>query len=196
MVWYYPERITRQPLTSDIPFFLLVSSVAIAAEKFGRVFMTSLLIKPLETLPEHLALVAAWHHQECERQGLRSTLALRRQRLQLHIQQPAIPKTLVAVYEGAPVGCVSLVRYSFSGGDTGLPVWLSNLFVIESLRCQGIGESLINGAVAYVRQLALSELWLSAADCTPYYHRRGWHIARQAKLGGRDVNIMRLAIDS
>ena len=185
---------------SQVPYLISLSLRSshlpgIVAGENGHLFMSSLLIKPLETLPEHIAIIAAWHHQECERQGLRSTLALRRQRLQLHVQHNAIPKTLVAVLAGEPVGCVSLVRYSFSGGETALPVWLSNLFVLEALRRQGIGEALINAAISYVKQLAFTELWLSAADYTDFYHRRGWTVTRQARLGGRDVNIMRLAID-
>lgn len=89
----------------------------------------SLLIKPLEYLPEHSGQVAIWHHQECERQGLRSSLALRRQRLELHLQQRTLPKTLVAQLAGEPAGCVSLVRYALGQSDAASPLWLANLFV-------------------------------------------------------------------
>lgn len=158
--------------------------------------MSPILIKPLEYVPENMACIAAWHHQECERQGLRSSLALRQQRLQLHVQKKTIPKTLVATIAGKPVGCVSLVSYPFSVAATELPVWLSNLFVLETLRNRGIGSCLIDAAIAYVRQLAFTELWLSASDYTGFYLKRGWCITRQTRLGGRQVNIMRLKIST
>lgn len=159
-------------------------------------------IKPLAFVPQFLAQVAAWHHQECERQGLKSSLELRQQRLQLHIQQNSVPKTLVAVNERqSAIGCVSLVNYNFSKDNSVLiprstsiaiaPLWLSNLFVCEDTREQGVGTQLINAAIDYARALGLTELWLSAAEHTGLYQHRGWEIIRRTKLGGRSVNIMK-----
>lgn len=156
--------------------------------------MMSLLIKPLEYLPEHSGQVAIWHHQECERQGLRSSLALRRQRLELHLQQRTLPKTLVAQLAGEPAGCVSLVRYALGQSDAASPLWLANLFVVETLRNRGIGSALIDAAILYARQLAFTELWLSASDYTAFYQKRGWRIVRKTRLGGRQVNIMTISM--
>jgi len=160
--------------------------------------MVSFVIKPLEYVPEHIHCVAGWHHQECARQGLRSSLELRQQRLQLHLQKAVIPKTLVAMQSGQAIGCVSLVQYAFNTTEntavTEAPVWLSNLFVLESARKAGIGTQLIDAAIEYVRRLAHRDLWLSAAECTEFYVRRGWSIERATRLGGRPVNIMRLQL--
>lgn len=152
----------------------------------------------LESKPEFFAQVAHWHHQECERQGLKSTLALRQQRLALHMRESAIPKTLIALQAVQLVGCVSLVDYTYRSSErmpkvtSDSPVWLSNLFVQEKYRYQGIGNSLIDAAKKYARDLHLEELWLSATDYTDYYQKRGWEIVRRTKLGGRQVNVMRV----
>jgi len=163
---------------------------------------TDIQIKPLVLTPEFFAQVAAWHHHECERQGLKSTLALRQQRLQLHIQPDEIPQTLVAVAGQQLLGCVSLVSYRLLAHNDGAaarqlaPVWLTNLFVQETSREQGLGTLLVNAAVSYVSTLDVKEVWLSAAEFTPFYQKRGWEIVRHARLGGRQVNIMRLKITS
>lgn len=155
-----------------------------------------LTLSPLEQWPALFAQVALWHHQECARQGIQSSLLLRQQRLVQHLQAPQIPKTLVALREGELMGCVSLVSYSYrprarqalvANDDS---VWLSNLFVQEAYRRRGIGTALVQGACAYARQLGLVDLWLSASDFTDFYLARGWRIERQSRLGGKPVNVM------
>jgi N-acetylglutamate synthase-like GNAT family acetyltransferase len=144
--------------------------------------------------------VAHWHHQECERQGIKSSLALRQQRLVLHVQENAIPKTLIAMRNHELIGCVSLVNYTYRSSErmpkvpTDSPVWLSNLFVLETYRHQGIGNALIDAAKNYSLDLGLEELWLSATDYTDYYQKRGWEINRRTRLAGRQVNVMRIAL--
>lgn len=150
--------------------------------------------------PEFFAQVAHWHHDECERQGLKSSLALRQQRLILHVQQNPIPKTLIALRGGQLVGCVSLVNYTYRSSErmpkvaSESPVWLSNLFVLENVRHQGIGNALVDAAKHYAQRLGLDELWLSATDFTDYYQKRGWEIVRRTRLGGRQVNVMRVGL--
>lgn len=154
----------------------------------------------LESKPEFFAQVARWHHQECERQGLKSTLALRQQRLVLHVRETTIPKTLIALQNDHLAGCVSLVNYTYRSSErmpkvtSASPVWLSNLFVQDEFRQQGIGNSLIDAAKNYALDLGLEELWLSATDYTDYYQKRGWEIVRRTKLGGRQVNVMRVVL--
>lgn len=156
-------------------------------------------ITPLELRPESIAQVAVWHHQECQRQGLKSSFALRQQRLQLHLQKQAVPKTWVVFYRGEPAGCVSLVNYRYrTDKNTGAhlsPVWLSNLFVREDLRNCGMGTQLINAVVAYARLLGHCELWLSADEYTGFYQKRSWEIVRLTRLGGRQINIMKRKLE-
>lgn len=154
----------------------------------------------LEQKPEFFAQVAHWHHSECERQGLKSSLILRQQRLALHVQKNVIPKTMIAVHSHQLLGCVSLVNYAYRSDErlpkvtTETPVWLGNLYVPEHHRRQGIGTALIEAAKHYARDFGLTELWLSATDYTDYYQKRGWEIIRRTRLAGRQVNVMRIPI--
>lgn len=181
---------------------------------------SALKIKLLQQAPEYFAQVAAWHHQECERQGLESSLAVRQQRLLLHVQHNVIPKTIIAIQNHILVGCVSLVNYTYradasvliprnfsavrnSSPSLGLtpkssptnhlaPVWLSNLFVLDEQRQQGFGNVLIEAAKKYALDFGAKELWLSASEFTDYYQKRGWEIIRKTRLGGRSVNVMHM----
>jgi len=154
----------------------------------------------LQQKPEHFAQVAAWHHQECERQGLQSSLAIRQQRLLAHVQHHRLPKTIVAVRAGQLLGCVSLVHYAYRGREQQVkgigdhPVWLSNLFVPERNRQRGLGNLLIEAVKKYALESGLNELWLSAAEYTDFYRKRGWQVVRRTRLGGRSVNVMRIAL--
>jgi N-acetylglutamate synthase-like GNAT family acetyltransferase len=154
-------------------------------------------ITPLKNSPEIFSQVALWHHQECERQGLKSTLELRRERLVKHIQSESIPKTFIATLNDELIGCVSLVNYAY-GRDgvrakvTDTPLWLSNLFVLPQFRNQGIGNQLIEKAKTHASELKLPELWLTATEFTDYYQKRDWAIARKTRLGGKQVNVMRV----
>ncbi len=155
-----------------------------------------LTLSPLEQWPALFAQVAQWHHQECARQGIQSSLLLRQQRLVQHLQAAQVPKTLIALRDGELVGCVSLVSYSYKARSrqaafaSDESVWLSNLFVLEGRRRLGIGTHLVEGACAYARQLGLVDLWLSASEYTDFYLARGWRVERQSRLGGRPVNVM------
>jgi N-acetylglutamate synthase-like GNAT family acetyltransferase len=166
--------------------------------------LADLQIKPLALVPEFFNQIAAWHHQECERQGLKSSFELRKQRLQLHIQTRPVPQTLVAVKHDLVVGCVSVVNYTFRSDSEVLsprhaslhetPLWLSSLFVSEYWREQGIGSALITAAMSYARTLGVKELWLSAAEFTEFYQKREWVVTRRTRLGGRKVNIMQRSL--
>jgi len=156
-------------------------------------------ITPLKNSPEYFSRVALWHHQECERQGLKSTLELRRERLLKHIQSESIPKTFIATLDNELAGCVSLVNYAYGRDSvrakiTDTPLWLSNLFVQPSFRNRSIGNQLIEKAKAYALELQLTELWLTATEFTDYYQKRGWEIARKTRLGGKQVNVMRVEL--
>lgn len=155
-------------------------------------------IQLLQSAPECFAQVAAWHHQECERQGLQSSLSIRQQRLLLHVREDTIPKTLIVFLDGQIIGCVSLVNYTYRADSSQLlpkntaPVWLSNLFVVEEKRRKGFGNLLIEAAKKYALEMEVEELWLSAAEHTEYYQKRGWTISRHTRLGGRQVNVMQI----
>ena len=154
--------------------------------------MDQSVIQPLSLHPEALDQLALWHHQECLRQGLESSLERRRAYLARHLGPEPLPYTLVAVEGSEPIGCVSLVRYRSAASPSSPQsrVWLSNLYVVESRRRRGLGQNLLDGALNHARQLHLSQLWLFTDRYTDYYQKRGWQPEGRARVGRGEVQIM------
>jgi len=150
-------------------------------------------ITSLSRHPAALDQLALWHHRECLRQGLDSSLERRRTYLQKHLGPQPLPLTLVALDSAArPLGCVSLVRYS-SAASSRPRVWLSNLYVVASHRRRGLGQRLLDSALERAGQLPLSHLWLFTSEQVDYYLSRGWRPMGKAHLGG-GVQIMNISL--
>lgn len=153
-------------------------------------------ITPLSRHPAALDQLALWHHQECQRQGLSSSLERRRAYLAKHLCPEPLPLSLVALdSKGEPIGCVSLVRYN-SAASPQPRVWLSNLYVLEAYRRRGLGQRLLDSALQKARQLKLTQIWLFTDRQFDYYARRGWQAVGQACLGPGGVQIMTFALQS
>ncbi|MBU2887608.1 GNAT family N-acetyltransferase [Gilvimarinus agarilyticus] len=160
---------------------------------------TNVAIKTLRQRPDLLDQVAAWHHRECLRQGIQTTLAKRKTRLHKHLSTDnAIPQTWLALNARHLVGCISLVSYHLtpiaSQEPEPEPLWLSNLYVQPDFRCTGVGTQLVDFVAAFARGVGESELWLMASEQTEFYHQRGWQLVRQARIAKQPVNVMRRAL--
>lgn len=157
--------------------------------------MNEILILPLSRNPAALNQLAIWHHEQCLRQRLKSSLERRRAYLARHLGPEPIPLTLIAqTPSGQVLGCVSLVRYKSALAPGAVRLWLSNLYVDSSYRRQGLGNELMLNVLEQARQQKASEVWLFTDQQSDYYRARGWQDAGNAKLGGGSVNIMKIEI--
>lgn len=151
----------------------------------------------LASAPHWIDQLALWHHRECLRQGLKSTLPQRRERLLAHLDGDTLaPSTIVALSSDGEqlLGCVSLVRYRPTGvpqSDTEARLWLSSLYVDPPHRGQGLGAALVQALAARVGTRGYRALWLTCAEREAFYRRLGWQRVSTARLGGREVNVMR-----
>ena len=144
-----------------------------------------LLFQSLSQCPEHIDLLATWHHQAWGSGSLEE----RRQRLQKHLGEGAVPSSFIAFLNGQPVGSVSVVHYQRLG-ETPNSVWIANLYVVEHKRQQGIGEALLRHAEAYAQQLKLSQLFLYATDKETFYQKRGWLVKRRGEFRRQSAVVM------
>ena len=154
--------------------------------------MDQSVIQPLSLHPQALDQLALWHHRECLRQGLESSLERRRDYLARHLGPEPLPYTLVALEGTESIGCVSLVRYqsATSPSSPQSRVWLSNLYVAEPHRRRGLGQKLLESASSHARQLHLPQLWLFTDRHIDYYQKRGWQPEGKARVGKGKVQIM------
>lgn len=157
--------------------------------------MKNFLIVPLSRNPAALNQLAVWHHEQCLRQGLESSLERRRAYLARHLGPDPLPMTMIAQdRSGQVLGCVSLVRYKSALAPGAIRLWLSNLYVDSNHRRQGLGHQLMLNVLEQARQQHASEVWLFTDQQSDYYRARGWRDAGNAKLGAGSVNIMKIEI--
>lgn len=157
-------------------------------------------IHPLNQQPAFAEVVARWQHSECVREGLSSSLPLRRRRLARHLNGGArVPATWVASGGGQPLGCVSLVSYHASGREhywrAGEPLWVSGVYVTPAFRRRGLARALLARAAAEAGELGADSLWLFTRDAVGFYHRLGWRRMRDTTLAGRPVTLMQKPVD-
>ena len=153
------------------------------------VFGPSLSWTELKASPELLNEVALWH----QRAWPHNSLSERLSRLRLHLNDQPIPTTFVAFIDNQAVGSVSLVAYQQMGGIKPSH-WVANVFVLESLRRQGIGARLLQKIADYGRQLQLQRLQLYATDHLQFYTQLGWKVESRRDYRQQAAYIMGLQL--
>jgi len=165
-------------------------------------------IANLRDYPEHVSEVAAWHHGEWL-QGYRmagkhallieldktADLREREHNLRTHFNAPAVPSTFIALAEtNAPtqkqvIGSVSIVYYQFSK-QRQASEWITNLYVVEAFRNNGIGEQLLEAIHQYAAQNAIENLKLYTRDKEAYYLKRDWAFSHEGLVQGNRVSVL------
>lgn len=143
-------------------------------------------IRNLSTCPDYLPLLAQWQQQQWGDAALEQRL----QRLQSHLDAAAVPSSLVALVDGVPVGCISIVHYQRLAGDPG-SVWLANLYVLPGHRTRGVGEQLLTAALQFAAARQLTPVNLYTTDKEVYYSRRGWRVIKRGWFRRQPAVVMR-----
>ncbi len=155
----------------------------------------------LKQKPDFADIVAHWQHSECVREGLASSLPLRRGRLTRHLNSRSnIPTTWVAAEDGQPLGCASLVSYHAGGRDQrwqrGDPLWVSGVYVIPDFRRRGLARALLARVAEEAGELGADSLWLFTRDAEAFYRHLGWQRMRETTLAGRAVTLMQKTVET
>lgn len=137
-----------------------------------------------------------WHHQEWlktrdhlsnsdDQEGYKKRHAV----LKAHLGQDSIPSTLIALIDGQPIGSASVIYYQFSRNQFKSP-WLTNVFVEENYRRQGIGRHLVEHACDLAKHAGVNRLQLYTHDKAEYYANLSWKIVRTGQVQRRPVAIL------
>ncbi len=108
-----------------------------------------------------------------------------------HAARRALPTTLVALDEDAPLGSVSLLDSDEPAPDALAP-WLGTLYVRPEARGRGVGAALVGAAVDEARRLGLPRLHLWTPHHAGFYQRLGWASLGARQFGGVDCTLMRI----
>ncbi len=83
------------------------------------------------------------------------------------------PITLVAEWDGVPVGTVSLVAED-EIDDCPYTPWLASLYVVEAYRSRGIAQILTDRLMVLARKRGVTAMYLRTEHADGYYLARGW----------------------
>ncbi|HEV2735199.1 MAG TPA: GNAT family N-acetyltransferase [Longimicrobiaceae bacterium] len=147
-------------------------------------------IRDLADCPEHLPVLAEWHHSEWGRIVPGGTLEWFRERLRTHLNHDTLPLALVALEGDAPIGSASL-RAADMPSRPELTPWLGGMYVRDDLRGRGIGEALVRAAEQRAREMGFGEMFLFATDREGFYRRLGWTVLGPAEHFGEQCVLMR-----
>ncbi len=153
-------------------------------------------ISELKSHPEWLPQVAQWHHLEWltthpgySKHEAAKRLEERKRSLQKHLSTNALPTTFVAHEHDEPVGTVSLVYYQFTQSQKASE-WLTNLYVAEPKRGQGIASSLLRCAIKFAQMKKIPRLLLYTRNHAEFYRKRSWRSINRGLVQGEQVEIM------
>ena len=107
-----------------------------------------------------------------------------------HLNDDALPLTLVAFDSQKPVGMCSLRENDGIRPD--LIPWLGSLIVDKGNQGRGIGTLLIDATKNKAKDMGFDKLYLFAFDPTipEYYQRHGWRTIGMDSFKSHDVTLM------
>lgn len=155
--------------------------------------MSEFSILAIAERPQHVPILAEWHHRQWHRLYQDWTLAAATAELLDHASRRTIPTTLVLeTATGDLLGSVSVVVEDAPElSDCGSP-WLASLYVRPDARNCGHGARLVAAAVAQARHERVERLHLFTPGQAAFYARLGWQARAQVQLGGQWVDLMEI----
>ena len=153
-------------------------------------------ISDLRDQPQWLTEVAQWQHQlwleslgvKISHDQSREDLKRRRENLHSHVSNGTFPVSFIAHFNENPVGSLSLVIYQNLKTSVD-SYWLTNFFVKELFRKQGIGTQLLAYAREYTQLHGVSALNLCTMS-PQFYLSRGWENRGVANLNKRNMDVL------
>ncbi|HEX6591023.1 MAG TPA: GNAT family N-acetyltransferase, partial [Moraxellaceae bacterium] len=151
-------------------------------------------ITTLRDHPEWIARLAALHLPQWQAAHPGWTAVEWEQEFQRHLG--LFPCTVLALdNSGELLGSASLVADDMNGA-TALTPWLANVLVLPAARGSGIGGKLITAIETTATVQGFRHLHLFTEDQQAFYQRRGWQLLQHRDFEGKDVSVMRKALQN
>ena len=144
--------------------------------------------------PDAIPRLARWLFDEWGHYRPDASLERSMARLRERRHRDRVPLTLVALVGEAIAGTVSLVAHDMDTRPD-LGPWLASLYVPAAFRRQGIGSALVRALEDEAARLKLPTLYLYTDTAARLYAGLGWDAVATVAYQGRDVVIMRRALD-
>jgi len=152
-------------------------------------------ITDLRDEPEHLGLLAQWHHREWSYLNPNRTQAQRAENMKHYLGDNLIPSTYVYKNGTTVLGSAAVVE---SDMDTHpeLGPWLAGVYVHADHRQQGVGSMLVKHIINKCMANAVTDLYLFTPGQAKFYEQLGWRTLKTEEYCGTLVTIMTLPLKS
>lgn len=159
------------------------------SKPYARTVLSDIELKYLADTPEIVPTVASWHHRQWNYLAGARSLSHRIARLHEHLRRTGLPLTVIAWYNGQPIGCASLVDSDMQTRIDFSP-WLASVYVLPEYRHRGVGAALVRCIEAEARKQGFTRLYLYTEDRVPFYTYLGWQAIEERVYRGYPMTVM------
>lgn len=145
----------------------------------------------LTEAPEHIPIIAAWHHAQWGYLNPGGTLEARVEKMQRYLKGAAMPAMYICVDDKHPVGTAALVESDMDSHPE-LSPWLASVYVNPDYRNRGVGAMLVKRVVSEAKAQGLSPLYLFTPDRATFYQGLGWQFIGQESYRGGEATLMKI----
>jgi len=146
-------------------------------------------IEYLADYPEHISVLAEWHHEQFAAFNPQESVEQRISKLKSRSRRREIPTTVVALLGDTLVGSASLLEHDMESRQD-LSPWIASVYVHPDYRRRGIGTRLVQYLEGEAKRLDVEWLYLFTPDMRPFYEAIGWSVLEDAEYRGHLTTIM------
>lgn len=148
-------------------------------------------IIPLQDCPQHLSILAEWHHSEWSYLNPALSLEARVEKMQAYINDDAIPNTWVMLNEdNQPLGSAAIVASDMDDRPQ-LGPWLASVYVHADYRRRGYGRALVERVMQAACEMPdVEKLYLFTPDQKNFYQSFGWQPLETCIYHDTQVDVM------
>ena len=144
----------------------------------------------LRDKPQHLPVLARWHHAQWAYLDPDTSLEKRLAKMQAHLDEVIVPGTYIATDDdGNLLGSAAIVSSDMDTHPEWSP-WLASVYVAPEHRRKGVGASLVRHVMQQARQAGMTTLYLFTPDQEHFYGTLGWQVLVREGYLGHDVVVM------
>ncbi|OAI20562.1 GCN5 family acetyltransferase [Methylomonas lenta] len=144
--------------------------------------------------PQHIPILAAWHHQEWAHLNPGASLEKRIQKMQAYLSDEWLPSTYICKRGGQLIGSAAVVACDMDSRPELTP-WLASVCVAPTFRCQGVGSKLVQHAMHQARQVGVGKLFLFTPDQERFYQALGWTTIAEEIYRDCSVKVMQAVLN-
>jgi GNAT superfamily N-acetyltransferase len=145
-------------------------------------------VKQLSERPECLTPVGNWIYREWWSRRY-DTPEVVLSWLRTHTRVDAVPYTVVAFADGAPIGSCSVIENDCVHRKQYAP-WVAAVYVKPEFRHRGVASMILQEAAAIAARIGVKGLYIDCLAITaPVYQKNGWWI-HEREVGDKDSVVM------